>query len=133
MQYSISNEDWRTTIRGLSVLQGVPLALTDEITQEMSCPYRDGDVIFAQSDMPRELFIILRGQVCIRAGGVFLVTRAVGEVFGEQAWIEATHRTAGAVAQGAAQVLAIPAATVSRLMACASLSLAATITASRVS
>lgn len=117
MQYSTSNEEWQATIRKLPVLQNVSSALIGQITQEMSRPFRDGDTIFDQSDMPRELYIILRGQVCIRAGGVFIVARTAGEVFGEQAWIEGTPRTASAVAQGAAQVLAVPAAIVSRLMA----------------
>jgi len=97
-------------------MQNVPLTVTNEITQGMSRPYRDGDVVFAQGENASELFVILHGQVCIHAEGVFLVARHMGEVLGEQAWIEGTTRTASAIVQGAAQVLAIPATIVRKLM-----------------
>ena len=116
MRHPMNEQQWQTTIRGLPVMQNVPSGVTDEITQDMSRPYRNGDVVFAQGEEARELFVILHGQVCIHAEGVFLVARQTGEVFGEQAWIERITRTASATAQGAAQVLAIPSATTERLM-----------------
>lgn len=116
IRHPISEQQWQTTIRGLPVMQNVPFGLIDEITQDMSRPYRNGDVIFVQGQETQELFVILHGQVCIHAEDVFLVARQAGEVFGEQAWIERITRTASATAQGAAQVLAIPATIVERLM-----------------
>lgn len=62
--------------------------------------YRPGDVIFNKGDQGDEAFVVMRGQVdiCLSPESRPIASIGVGQVFGEQAFLEGSPRTAMAVA-----------------------------------
>ena len=110
-------DPFRELLPTLPIFHGVPQALLERLVPGMVRSYRDGDIVFTQGDEAEELLVLLRGQVCILADGVFLVPRQPYEILGEQALIENTKRSATGSAQGAVQVLAIPRSLVDGFMA----------------
>jgi CRP/FNR family transcriptional regulator, cyclic AMP receptor protein len=62
--------------------------------------YKAGDVIFKEGDAERELFIIQSGEVEIRLGNRVLEKLPQYSIFGEMALIDASPRSATAVAAG---------------------------------
>jgi CRP/FNR family cyclic AMP-dependent transcriptional regulator len=60
--------------------------------------YKAGDVVFKQGDAAHELFIIQSGEVEIRLGNRVLETLPQYSIFGEMALIDASPRSATAVA-----------------------------------
>jgi len=62
--------------------------------------YKAGDVIFKEGDAAQELFIIQSGEVEIRLGNRVLEKLPQYSIFGEMALIDASPRSATAVAAG---------------------------------
>jgi CRP/FNR family cyclic AMP-dependent transcriptional regulator len=62
--------------------------------------YKAGDVIFKEGDAAQELFIIQSGEVEIRLGNRVLEKLPQFSIFGEMALIDASPRSATAVAAG---------------------------------
>jgi len=60
--------------------------------------FKAGETIFNEGDPAQELFIIQSGQVEIRLGNRLLGTLADNNIFGEMALIDASPRSATAVA-----------------------------------
>ncbi len=58
-----------------------------------------GKVIFLEGDRAEEFFVIRRGEVEIRSGNRLLETLGENEIFGEMALIDASPRSADAVAK----------------------------------
>ena len=61
--------------------------------------YRAGEVIFREGDPRSEFFVVKSGQVRITAGNKLLQTFGENEIFGEMALIDASPRSATAVAE----------------------------------
>ncbi len=85
--------------------------------------YGAGDRLFAQGDQANELIVILNGHVAVFARtraapreDSLLVVRSIGEVVGEQAFIENIPRTATAIAQDTVRALLVPREAMARLM-----------------
>jgi CRP/FNR family transcriptional regulator, cyclic AMP receptor protein len=62
--------------------------------------YKAGDVIFKEGDAAQDLFIIQSGEVEIRLGNRVLEKLPQYSIFGEMALIDASPRSATAVAAG---------------------------------
>ena len=62
--------------------------------------YKAGDIIFKEGDAAQELFIIQSGEVEIRLGNRVLEKLPQYSIFGEMALIDASPRSATAVAAG---------------------------------
>ena len=60
--------------------------------------FKAGEVIFAQGDAASELFVVKSGKVEIRLGDRVLDTVSDNNIFGEMALIDASPRSATAVA-----------------------------------
>ncbi len=60
--------------------------------------FKAGDIIFKQGDAAQELFVIQSGKVEIRLGNRLLDTLSENSIFGEMALIDATSRSADAMA-----------------------------------
>lgn len=60
--------------------------------------YKPGDVIFAEGDPAQELFIVQSGEVEVRLGNRLLEKLPQFSIFGEMALIDASPRSATAVA-----------------------------------
>jgi len=60
--------------------------------------FKAGEVIFAQGDAASELFVVKSGKVEIRLGDRVLDTLSDNNIFGEMALIDASPRSATAVA-----------------------------------
>jgi CRP/FNR family cyclic AMP-dependent transcriptional regulator len=60
--------------------------------------YKAGEVIFKEGDAASEFFVIQSGKVDIRLGNRLLGTLSDHDIFGEMALIDATPRSATAVA-----------------------------------
>ncbi|MDZ7289282.1 MAG: cyclic nucleotide-binding domain-containing protein [candidate division KSB1 bacterium] len=96
-------------VSNIPVLQNVPKSLLRQLTPEMLCSYADGEIILQEGEPADRLIVILKGSVEIIRGGVFLVSRTVNEIIGEQGVVDEVVYSATAVAWGPVQVLAIPA------------------------
>jgi len=60
--------------------------------------FKAGEVIFKEGDAATEFFVIQRGKVEIRIGNRLLGTLSDHDIFGEMALIDATPRSATAIA-----------------------------------
>ena len=60
--------------------------------------FKAGEVIFKEGDSASEFFVIQRGKVEIRLGNRLLGTLSDHDIFGEMALIDATPRSATAIA-----------------------------------
>jgi CRP/FNR family transcriptional regulator, cyclic AMP receptor protein len=61
--------------------------------------YKAGETIFHEGDPGEEFFVIQRGRVRIEVGNRLLETLGPNEIFGEMALIDASPRSASAVAE----------------------------------
>ncbi len=66
-----------------------------------------GEIIFREGDPGEEFFVIRRGEVEIRSGNRLLETLGENEIFGEMALIDASPRSADAIAKTDAEVAPI--------------------------
>jgi len=66
-----------------------------------------GEIIFREGDPAEEFFVIRRGEVEIRSGNRLLETLGENEIFGEMALIDASPRSADAIAKTDAVVAPI--------------------------
>jgi class 3 adenylate cyclase len=102
-------EDLQQTARTISLFNGVADELIRQLTPDAHVShYRDGDSIFKEGDSPDNLYVVLRGKVSILRNGTYIVTRGKTEVFGEQAIVDDTSRTATVKAVGSVQLLRVP-------------------------
>jgi CRP/FNR family transcriptional regulator, cyclic AMP receptor protein len=69
--------------------------------------FKAGDVIFKQGDAAHELFVVRSGEVEIRLGNRLLETLSEYSIFGEMALIDASPRSATAVARTDAKLVAV--------------------------
>ena len=101
---------------GIPLFEGVAGPLRERVTPKMVRHYIDGDRVLKAGAAAEELLIVLDGSLRIEVGGVLLTQRHAFDVVGEQAFIDETARSADVIAEGSAEVLAIPTSTVSDLM-----------------
>ena len=71
--------------------------------------YSDGEVIFEQGDQGDSMYIVKGGAVALKAGDRVIETVVAPGLFGEMALIESRPRSLGAVADGEAELVSIPA------------------------
>jgi CRP/FNR family transcriptional regulator, cyclic AMP receptor protein len=69
--------------------------------------FKAGDVIFKQGDAAHELFVVYSGEVEIRLGDRLLETLSEYSIFGEMALIDASPRSAAAVARTDVKLVAV--------------------------
>ncbi len=69
--------------------------------------FRAGDVIFKQGDAAHEFFVVQSGEVEIRLGNRLLETLPEYSIFGEMALIDASPRSATAVAKTDVKLVAV--------------------------
>jgi hypothetical protein len=100
-------EDQKVGLAVIDLLRGLPVfeGLGDGELGKMGWLfaqrlYRANDRIFAKGESGDEVYVVMRGQVDIRAEeeGKLLATIAMGGIFGEQAFLEGAPRTALAAA-----------------------------------
>ena len=102
-----------TELSGLPLFQGVASWTIDKIRPEMVATFLDGDFLVHQGDQPTFLYVVLDGRVEITAGPkpearVYIDSRTVGDIIGEQAFIERKEHSADVRARGEARVVRIP-------------------------
>ena len=103
--------------RVLPIFAEVPRDLIEQtITKEMLHSFNDEDVIFRRGAEPKNLVILMHGNVSIYVENTFLVHRAAPAIIGEQAFIDETSHSATVKAQGYVKALVIPRPVVDRLM-----------------
>jgi voltage-gated potassium channel len=69
--------------------------------------YTDGQAIVREGDFANDFYVIEDGKVRVEREGEKLATKKAGEVFGEQALIEKSERSASVIAEGRVRVLVI--------------------------
>jgi class 3 adenylate cyclase len=101
----------------LPIFDQVPRDLIERvITGEMLHSFNDEDVIFRRGAEPKNLVVIVHGNVSVYVENTFIVHRSAPSVIGEQAIIDNTIHSATAEAQGYVKALVIPRAAVEQLM-----------------
>lgn len=89
----------------------MPKILESKIIHETTLLYEDGEVVFAEGDSSRDLFIIQEGAVEIfkntEFGELKLATFKRGEFFGDMALLQGGHRFAAARAKGPTKLLSV--------------------------
>ena len=82
--------------------------------------FRDGDVIFKESDVSNSMYFLVEGIVELSKAGergqIMLAMLNPGEMFGEMALIDASPRMATAIAIGKTRLVVIPKTAFSRVM-----------------
>jgi len=109
----------RKTPQELEALAKIPLFAEldepelDEVARvALKETFGPDDIVFREGETGDKLYLILEGQIKIMKlvpgkGGKILTTLKPGDFFGEMALIDEAPRSAGAVAEGAATLLAI--------------------------
>jgi CRP/FNR family cyclic AMP-dependent transcriptional regulator len=89
----------------------MPKILESKIIHETTLQFEDGEVIFAEGDSSRDLFIIQEGAVEIfkktEFGILKLATFKRGEFFGDMALLQGGERFAAAKAKGVTTLLSV--------------------------
>ncbi len=62
--------------------------------------YPSGEAIVTEGDEGDTLFVVVRGEVCVRKRGVEVARVGAGECFGEMAWLTRRRRTATVISLG---------------------------------
>lgn len=87
------------------------MKMENRFEHEHSVDFNDGDCIFAEGDLGRDLYIIQSGSVIVlKNAGVQRIEIAQfhrGDFFGEMALLQSTPRSAGAFAQGPTKLLVL--------------------------
>lgn len=83
----------------------------DKFAQESRKDYDDGEVIFAEGDDGREMYVVVTGEVAVskqgKKGEILLATLTRGDFVGEMSLLESLPRSATARARGPTRLLAI--------------------------
>lgn len=106
----------RAELLGVPVFRNLPEEALDLLTDAMWRRYLAGETIIGADTTMTGIFVILKGSVGVIVRGIRIQQRAENEIVGEQSFIDETVHSATVVADTDAQVLALPAATVHRLM-----------------
>ena len=69
--------------------------------------YKPGETIFRENDPGMFMYVVKKGRVELRRGGVLLEVVEIGNIFGEMALLEHSTRSATAVAATDCQVVPI--------------------------
>jgi CRP/FNR family cyclic AMP-dependent transcriptional regulator len=89
----------------------MPKILESKIIHETTLLFDDGEVVFAEGDSSRDLFIIQEGAVEIfkvtEFGELKLATFKRGEFFGDMALLQGGQRFAAAKAKGPTKLLSV--------------------------
>lgn len=87
------------------------LSLDAKFSQEQTRQFEDGDLIFAEGDDSREMYVVVQGEVIVsKAHGnsdVALAHLKKGDFVGEMSLLESLPRSATARAKGSTKLLAI--------------------------
>lgn len=82
-----------------------------KFAQESNREFADGDLIFAEGDDSREMYVVVAGEVVVSKaspkGDVVLAVLKKGEFVGEMSLLESLPRSATARARGQTELLAI--------------------------
>ena len=65
---------------------------------ENTVPFAAGQTIFHEGDPAEIMYVVLEGSVAIKVGNQIVETAVPGDLFGEMALIDATSRSATAIA-----------------------------------
>lgn len=110
LQYCPQGENVEKAISWLQVVKA-PLKVPEHFdTMPMNRMYRDGTMIFSESEPGNELFIIQSGNVKITKivnEEVLLAVLKPGDIFGEMALLDNKPRSASAISFGDTKMLAI--------------------------
>jgi CRP-like cAMP-binding protein len=94
----------RAFLKSLDLFRGLRFVELGHLVENMHCrTYHEGEVLFAEGDIGRALFILESGQVALSKTGpdgkpLKIYTIQPGEFFGEMALLEQLPRTATATA-----------------------------------
>ena len=69
--------------------------------------HSDGKAIVREGDFANDFYVIEEGKVKIEKDGQTIASKKAGEVFGEQALIEKSERSASVIADGRVRVIKI--------------------------
>jgi CRP-like cAMP-binding protein len=82
-----------------------------KFSQEATLSFNDGDIIFAEGDQSREMYVVVEGEVAVskksNKGEVTLAVLQRGDFVGEMSLLESLPRSATARARGKTKLLAI--------------------------
>jgi CRP-like cAMP-binding protein len=76
-------------------------------TVEVERVYQDGEVIVAEGEPGRDMFVIASGTVIVRRGGRVVDRLGRGQFFGEMSVLDSAPRDADVIAQGTTRVLVL--------------------------
>ncbi len=87
------------------------LSLDAKFSQEQTRQFDDGDLIFAEGDDSREMYVVVQGEVTVSkragTGEISLAVLRKGDFVGEMSLLESLPRSATARAKGSTKLLAI--------------------------
>ena len=87
------------------------LSLDAKVSHEQTRQFDDGDLIFAEGDDSREMYVVVQGEVTVSKrtgfGEVSLAVLRKGDFVGEMSLLESLPRSATARANGTTKLLAI--------------------------
>jgi CRP-like cAMP-binding protein len=111
----------RETVDEMKPSQLDPVDLQRLIGLAMRRSYQEGDVVFAEHDVSRELFVVGEGEVEITkddpsGAAITLARLGPGDFFGEMAFVDDKPRSAAAVARSKLSVHMLPAGSLERAL-----------------
>jgi class 3 adenylate cyclase len=100
-------------LSALPLFHGVEETLLDRLTPDMHAVFLDGEYLVEQGQDRTFLYIVLEGNVEIRAGRtketrVYIQSRTRGDIVGEQSFINDTHYSADVIARGDVRAARVP-------------------------
>ncbi len=98
----------QTPLEGIALLRGLKHGEAKKLVREGNLiRAKKGDTIVSTGQRSREMFVVLQGEVAVKANGRTLAKLGSGAIFGETALITAAPRTADVVAETDVEALVL--------------------------
>lgn len=104
----LSEKMHQTPLEGIPLLRGLEYAEAKKLVREGNLiRAKKGDTIVSAGQRSREMFVVLQGEVAVKANKRTIAKLGSGAIFGETALITAAPRTADVVAESDVEALVL--------------------------